>query len=216
MKRIIALFLVAMISVAILTSCGGQKEGNSGNSGSSGSDASSSELSISKFGEAFEARDEAGIEEWAYTESQFIYAFENEGVTYRAIADLSPELYEKMEAIDFFDEKRDEKIKDLLSDVDVQTFENLSLLIPPQQETDKLVGKTWGELYDDGWSYWFYNVDTMEAGLTHGVLGYTAKFNYDGPKLENTDDFDFDEAFKDLTISEIICDGINDATYIEE
>ena len=85
-----------------------------------------------------------------------------------------------------------------------------------QEELDKLVGKTGQYLMDEGWDYNYYNLVDMETGMTHKEFSYTVIFEYDGEPMENTDDFDFWENFKDLVIKSVKCDGIGDATYIEE
>ena len=41
------------------------------------------------------------------------------------------------------------------------------------------------------------------------------KFAYDGEPMENTDDFDFYEAFKDLEVLSVTYDGLGDATNLE-
>ena len=206
MKKIFVIVLITLLSMSILAACGKGDDSDSGGK---------KELSVKKLGDAFEATNADGATQWVYDENKYVYVFENEGITYRVIADLTKEIYDEMEAIDFFDEERDDKFQNILSEVEVRTFENLSALIPPQEETDKLVGKTGQELFDDDWSYWYYDLENMEVGMNHDVFDYTVKFDYDGPKMENTDDFDFYEEFKDLTVSEIICNGIGDATEVE-
>ena len=202
MKKVIAIILVLVLSMMVLTACGGSGGGSKG-------------LTVKTLGDAFEAADDNGVTAWQYGESKFVYVFEKGGTVYRAIADMSEDVYAALEAIDFFSADRDEQIFKTAGVLEVQTFENLTEMIPSQEETDKFVGKTGAELFDDDWTYWYYDLETMEAGMSHGIFDYVVKFDYDGPQMENSDDFDFYEAFKDLVVKEITCDGIGDATDIE-
>ena len=85
-----------------------------------------------------------------------------------------------------------------------------------QEELDKNVGKTGQELFDDGWTYWYYNLEDMEAGLYYKDFAYTVRFEYDGEPMVNSDDFDFYEEFKDLKVSSVTFDGLGDAAVLEE
>ena len=215
MKKIFIIVLAIILSITMLAACGNSANSGGDTNGGGNSD-SSDELTVSTLGEAFAAAAEDGVTEWGSDGSTYVYVFDKDGITYRAIADLTPEIAEELEAIDFMDEERDAKYEAILSDVEVRSIENLSALIPSQEETDKYIGKTGGELFEEGWDYNYYNLDDMEAGLNHGIFGYMVKFDYDGPKMENTDDFDFFEAFKDLKVKEITCTGIQNGTNIEE
>ena len=57
-----------------------------------------------------------------------------------------------------------------------------------------------------------YNLEDMEAGLYHGPFSFNVKFAYDGEQMENTDDFDFYEEFKDLKVSSVTYEGLGDAS----
>ena len=118
-------------------------------------------------------------------------------------------------AIEFDDEDKDQKVRDLVSPLEVARLENLTEQIPSQEELDKLVGKTGQDLFDDGWDYYYYNLDEMEAGLNHGPFAYIVKFAYEGEPMVNSDDFDFYEAFKDLPVTSVTYDGIGDAANMD-
>ena len=105
----------------------------------------------------------------------------------------------------------DAAVEKLLAPLEVTSLTNLSEQIPPQEELDKLVGKTGQELFDDGWTYWFYDLDEMKAGLNSGLFAYEVLFDYDGEPMENTDDFDFYEEFKDLKVKSVTFTGLGDA-----
>ena len=97
--------------------------------------------------------------------------------------------------------------------MEIDKLENLSDTVIPQEELDKLVGKTGEELINDGWNAGMgYNLETMEFYLNKGAFEYTVVF--DG-KLENSDDFDEEEAIKPLVVKSVTLNGIGDATNVE-
>lgn len=154
-----------------------------------------------------------------YGKTYYTFVFKVNNNYYRAVAKLPKDVSDKLwsswpEDIELND--RDKIIEELVGPLPISTFENLTEKIPPQNELDKLVGKKGKELFDDGWYYTYYNVIDMEAGLNHGDYYYLVKFNYDGPQMENTDDFDFYKEFADLTVKSIKVEGIGDAVEIKE
>lgn len=153
---------------------------------------------------------ETGDFQDATTETQYIFAFEADGVYYRAEADMPEGLFDEVMSIEY-DEEHDAAVEKLLAPLEVTSLTNLSEQIPPQEELDKLVGKTGQELFDDGWTYWFYDLDEMKAGLNSGLFAYEVFFDYDGEPMENTDDFDFYEEFKDLKVKSVTFTGLGDA-----
>ena len=95
----------------------------------------------------------------------------------------------------------------------METMENLSNEIIPQEELDKLVGKTGEELFNDGWTDGSgYNLEDMEFWLNKGAFEYTVVF--DG-KVENYDEFDTEEGVKAFTVKSVKFNGLGDATNIE-
>ncbi len=141
----------------------------------------------------------------------YAYVFEADGITYRAIAEMPDDVTEAYYALDVSDEKYDEKAKEMLGSLEVTKLENLTEMIPPQEELDKLVGKTGQDLLDDGWTFWSWDLESMEFGMYKGPFAYTVIFE---GTLKNTDDFDEAEAGA-LTVNAISYDGIGDATVIE-
>ena len=169
---------------------------------------------VKVLGDVFPYAGEGDLQE-AYTETQYVIVFTEDDNYYRVYADLPKDVSEAIWAIDFDDEDKDQKIRDLISPLEISKLENLTEQIPPQEELDKLVGKTGQELFDDGWEYWYYDLDEMEAGLNYGPFSYTGLVDYDGPKMKNSDDFDFYAEFKDLTVKSVAFEGIGDATDLE-
>lgn len=219
MRKKLSLILVIAMVLTLLAACGGSKggdngSGGNGNGGSNGSAASFDPSQAKTMADIFAVADDENFQN-GYTETKYAHVFYVGDVCYRAVADLPKDVSEKLWAIEFDDEDRDQKIKDIISPLEIASLDNLTEQIPSQEELDKLVGKKGQELFDDGWTYNYYNLEEMEAGLDHGPYSYMVKFDYDGEQMVNTDDFDFYEEFKDLTVSSIRYEGIGDACNLE-
>ena len=204
MKQLFSLVLSLMTAILVFTGC--IKFGNSGTS-----KFDPEQLKTMK--DVFAYADSENSNE-GYTEKNYVFVFSVDGVYYRAIAGLPEDVSVKIWKIDFSDEKKDQMVKDLVSPLEAK-IENLSKQIPSQDELNKLVGKVGQELFDNGWTYWSYNLENMEAGMNHGVFAYTVKFEYKGKQMQNTDGFDFYDKFKDLRISSVKFEGLGDATNLE-
>ena len=137
----------------------------------------------------------------ALTEDSVVYAFELGGTVYRAVSKLEPDTAAALNEA-FGD---NQKFNELLAPVEIGQIENVSEKIPSQEELDKYVGKTAGELFDEGWSWTYYNLDEMEFGMEHGWFTYVLKL--DG-KVENNEDLIIEEAIKDLKVLSIAYEGI--------
>ena len=158
---------------------------------------------------------ETGDYQEAYSEAKYVVVFTADGVYYRAVAELSEDVSKTLWTIDFEDEDRDQKIKDLIGPLDIASLDNLSEQMPSQEELNKLVGKTGQELIDDGRTYWYYNLEDMQAGMYYGYYQYAVRFAYDGEPMVNNDDFDFYASFKDLPVKSVTCEGVGDAAGLE-
>ena len=168
MRKKLALILVIAMVLAVFAGCGSSGNGN----GSGGGEESSAAVSfdpaqVKTMGDVFAAADEDNYQD-LYTDTTYIYVFYVGDVCYRAVADMPADVSEAVWAIEFDDEDKDQKVRDLVSPLEVARLENLTEQIPSQEELDKLVGKTGQDLFDDGWDYYYYNLDEMEAGLNHG------------------------------------------------
>ena len=146
-----------------------------------------------------------------YNEKNFVYVFEKDGVTYRAVADMPADVSEAVWAVDFFDEHRDEKIQELIAPLPIAQLDNLTEHIPAQEEIAALVGKTGQELKDEGWIISSWQLDDMEFILERGAYAYTVIMEGDYTPNENYD-FDEDTDFAPLKVKSITYYGIGDAT----
>ena len=219
MKNTIAL-LLSLALILGLTACGG----SAAPSASAAPEAENAEsASTAQETQAPEAADNAEFhtmaDVFAYDSDNYasggdfyIYVFEKDGIIYRATAKFPPDVSEKVAAIDIFDEQYDAKVREAVAPLEIEKLDNLTEMIPPQEELDALVGKTGQDLLDDGWTIWSYQLDIMEFGLHHGPFAFTVVF--DG-ELEMTDDFDEYAAIAPLTIKSVTYDGIGDGTETE-
>lgn len=164
-------------------------------------------------GDVFLFEDPENAQE-AYYGNKYVYVLKNGETYYRAVCVMPEEVSEAIEDIDFEDEDREQKVRDLISPLPIDVLENLNEQIPSQEELDEYVGKTGQDLFDEGWTYWAYDLEDMKAGMEFGPFSYRVDFEYDGEQMENTDDFDFYEEFKDLKINSVVYEGIGDAANI--
>ena len=219
MKNTIAL-LLSLALILGLTACGG----SAASSASAAPEAENAEsASTAQETQAPEAADNAEFhtmadvfaydsDNYASGGDYYIYVFEKDGIIYRATAKFPPDVSEKVAAIDIFDEQYDAKVREAVAPLEIEKLDNLTEMIPPQEELDALVGKTGQDLLDAGWTIWSYQLDIMEFGLHHGPFAFTVVF--DG-ELEMTDDFDEYAAIAPLTIKSVTYDGIGDGTETE-
>ena len=196
--------------LVVLASCGGENSGESNNN--------SKTINCSLFKALQDVFDYVGEDaeyETTYTEEYFISAFEIDGVYYRAIANMTPEVYQALFDLEF-DDDWGKNLRKTAGSLEVDKFENLTEKIPTQEELNKYAGKTGRDLFDEGWDYWYYNLVDMVAGMSFEMFDYMVEFEYDGQPMENTDDFDFYEEFADLKIKSVTFDYIGNATWMEE
>ena len=135
------------------------------------------------------------------SDDTYVYVFQMDGVFYRVEADMTPELTERVDAIDFFDEQRDEKVLALIGDLPLRRVVDLSATLPSQAELDELKGKTGEELiemgYELGSGYSFE--DKAELYLVRDLYEYHVYFNEKVPKMEDYDAA-MDEILKSITV----------------
>lgn len=143
------------------------------------------------------------------TDGLIVFAFETaDGRLYRVEAQVSAEIQEQLDAIDFFDEERDQKQQALLGPLPVSRVGDISACMPAQAELDALVGKTGQELLDMGfeqgmgYSFW----DKAEFYLTKDLFEYHVYFNEKVPEMEDYDAV-LDEILASLTVEKAEIDG---------
>ncbi len=201
------IFLIFIMTLLFTLAACGSGGGKSGSDSAASKDDGAGIENIKTMSDAFAYESVT----FGSEDSLYVYAFEKDGITYRAITEMPEDVTEAYYALDFSDEKFDDKVHELIGPLEITKVENLTELIPPQEELDKLVGKTGQELLDDGWTFWSWDLDSMEFGMYKGPFAYTVIFE---GTLKNTEDFDEAEAGA-LTVNSIKYDSIGDATVIE-
>lgn len=218
MKKSIILFLSALAVSFNIFACGGASQSVTTNTTEAvivdGGKVDFDPSTIKTMGDFFKYKNEEfGNSQDGYSPTKYMMALEINNTYYRATADLPSDISEKLFSMDF--EKRNETINELISPLPVTKLENLSEMIPSQDELNKYVGKTGKELFDEGWTYMYYNVEDVSAGLYHGPFLYDVTFEYNGPKMVNTDDFDFYKVFGEFKVKTIKYTQLGDAIELD-
>ena len=146
------------------------------------------------------------------TGTTYVYAFEQDGCTWRAICDVPEETAQAIFDLDFDDPDYDKKLSELIAPLPVKVIENLTENIPSQQEANQYLGKSGQELIDDGWTVHYYNLDELQFKMTYGIYSYDITFE---GKIKDPDSFNEDTDMGGLTVKAITCSGVGDATYVE-
>ena len=149
-----------------------------------------------------------------YNEFQYVNLFQYGGVYYRIYADLPEGAYDQMEAIDFFDEKHDEKIDAILKDIKITLAEDMTKYIPTEEYLAQYVGKTGQELLDDDFWSNGYSLYDQVFFMGHDIYEFNVYFNETVEFDENDmDDFDEEETIKSMTVKKLEFTGFsNNAT----
>ena len=142
----------------------------------------------------------------------YVYAFELGGSYYRAVAEMPTETFDAYMALDFSDEQYDEKAQALRGDLAITRIEDLNQAVPTQEQLDALVGKTFGELLEDGWMFDGYNFEEMIFTGNHDISMYELTMEGEAP----ADYADFtDEDLADLKVVSAKYCGLGDLTNMD-
>ena len=154
----------------------------------------------------------------SYTASESLYVTvaELDDVVYRVEAAMDAVTSKTLLALDFEDPDYLQKLTQLVSSLPITRIENLTEQIPSCEALDALIGKTYEELLNDGWTCEGWTFEGRELNelvfhLNHGPFAYDVTF-------DGTEDLpdDFDEAdLKPLTVTSVTYSGIGDATAIK-
>lgn len=147
----------------------------------------------------------------AWNEQRYIYVVDVNGAPLRAVAELTPELYSQIEALDFLDEHHDEKLKEIIGGLELASLDDYSDRLPSQEEMDALVGKTVQELLDDG--YIFFGLTYYGGEETVGQFDkddFRYEITLDGTVPEDVDTYD-ETAIADLPVASVSFSELSEA-----
>lgn len=145
---------------------------------------------------------------YGYGYNDHIYAnvIEINGIIYRVFADMTPELNEKMNSLDFEDEDYQKKQNEILAPLTITKVENLTEAMPSESELAVYAGKEMSELINEGFSCTGYNLEDNICYMERGVFSYLAYF--EGEIKREVDDMN--EAVKAVKVTKLECDSIAD------
>lgn len=118
---------------------------------------------------------------------------DNPAHAFKATVTLSGELYEKADEISVFDDDAKEKYTAILEEADGVIVTDISSLVPSQAELNVYIGKTLGELEQDGFSYTGYFAFSDQYTFTYdnNVISCSIGLK-DNSVITNSDDISAD------------------------
>ena len=117
-------------------------------------------------------------------------------------ADLTPELYEKLNAIDFFAEDKDEQYAEILNDLPIASKEPRNNSKLTDEQISSLVGKKGQELLDMGYECFGWNLNGENAKFFLQKNGFDYYVTFE-EHWDETDDMDTEALIGQSTIKEI-------------
>ena len=127
----------------------------------------------------------------AYDAEYYACYYAIDGKYTRVSATMTQDLYDQADAISFDDPDRDAKVKEILGPVEVTDVQDITALVPAEDDVSALVGKTGQELMDEGYdlTYFAVNGDVTSVSATKDYCAYL--FDFDGTVKDD------DPAWKD-------------------
>ncbi|MBP3815693.1 MAG: hypothetical protein J6H21_02360 [Firmicutes bacterium] len=141
----------------------------------------------------------------SYDENHFVLVYTKDGNPTRVIADMTPEKYEALGDINFFDETGDisKELNEFMAGLRITKVEDLSQQILPQEELDKLIGLTGEEVLAQDYEIYGheFTMESTKFSLTKDMFVYAGTFDgiIDEKQYEDPDE----ELIKDLVLTAI-------------
>jgi len=207
MKRLLVLAVASMM--LCLCACGSPSTSSSSSDASSSSSeatAASSDILFATLGDALSV--DSAVDQARWDDERYIYVFESDGTPYRVVGEMTPEIAEKLGAIETQSDNYKQQVFDVLKNQKVISVEDLSLGIPDQATLDKLIGKTGQELIDDGYELMGYYAgdENAIADFDKGLYEYNVNFN---EKPKDPGDFDGEKEVPAMTVKSIEYSGLS-------
>jgi len=208
-----ALFLTLIMMISVLAACGQTGGDSSGTDEAAQGPVSGTAAieSLATIGDAM-ALEGAEFRQSSGQDNRFVYAFDLEETHYRVIASMTDEEFQAFMDLDFDDPDYDADLEKIIGPLKIEKWENLSDMIPPQEELDQWVGKTGQELFDAGWTNSGWNLEGMEFWMNYGPFMYTVVME---GTVENAEDFDEGD-IAPLVVKSVTYNDLGDAGTIEE
>ena len=89
----------------------------------------------------------------------------------------------------------------------MERCENLSEKMPSEDDLKKYVGKTGGDLLDEGWTTGSFDSYEAKIWMYYELFSYIVVF--DG-EIEYSDDLNIEAAIRDLKVKSVTLDGLGD------
>lgn len=222
MKKNIAIMLAMIMAVACLTACAGAPAVAKDSAGANPEDNRSNDveafrdLVAATIGDAMSY--EAEGSQYAAYDNMFVYVFTLNNITYRVFSHLDEATFNELMELNMFDEDYAEKFNAIVGPLPIEGFDNLTLMIPTQEELDAFIGKTGEDLLNDGWSSFGFTLYDMQCFMEKGPFSYTVTFDGSFEDPDNPpEDFDEDAFFGPLKVTAIEYTGIgSSATEISD
>ena len=207
MKKLVPFMMVLVLAVMALAGCGS----SGGNAGGS-ADAEATLDSLETIGDVIALESE--MEQTSVHDGHVVYVFQLGDTYYRAIATIPKEEEQAYYDVDFEDEDFMEQQEAIVAPLKIDEIENISEMIPSQEELDEWVGKTGAELEKAGWYYSGYDLENEIFWMGYGLFTYDVTFDGDFSDAD-IDTFDEVAATKDLKVTSVTFSDIGDATDLD-
>lgn len=211
MKKILLCVLTMALAIFVLTACGGNSDDSSDDQKEEKTGINLEELKT--LGDAFDLETEDDQFESDY--KTFVYVFEKDDVAYRVRAELTKDVAKKYEKLDAADQDYSDKVKEVVAPMEITKRENLTEMIPSQEELDKYVGKTGKDMINDGWEASGFETDGDESRFTVGKGPFNFTVVVDA-KVKEKEEFDTEKEFSPLKIKSVKYLGLGNATSVDE
>ena len=147
--------------------------------------------------------------ESATTNDYYVYVFEQKGIMYRAVCDIDSSVQDRIFELDFDDPDYTEKYNAIIAPLEISRMDNLTEMIPGQEELDAFVGKTLGDLLDEGWSYSGYNLEDKEFNMNRGLFSYIV--GYEGTPAGGPEELE-EGMIRPLVVTSVTYDRLGNGT----
>ena len=222
MKKIIAIIMPMILTASCLTACGGGPASTEVPGVNLTEEDATDDIEVFRdlvaatIGDAMSYETEGS--QYAAYNNMFVYVFTLNNVTYRVFSHLDDAAFNELMELNMFDDDYEEKFNAIVGPLPIEGFDNLTLMIPTQEELDALIGKTGEELFNDGWGSFGFTLYDMQCFMEKGPFSYNVTFDGSYEDPDNVpEDFDGDAFFAPLKVTAIEYTGIgSSATEIDD